>query len=223
MTSGMTMTVHKKIRWRVLFFLFTLSSVSLADTQKVNQDIDDLQQLLSSFSHSQYLKLSYKEQRTSLFFKQPQHYTGYIEYISPDTFIKHTETPEQQQIIIQDNQLKLYRNINKATATIKTVSLDNYPKFKQIKALFSGLFQGNAKRLSQYFQYKIQNIAGNQQKLILTPLVTDAFINNNSLKNRIHQQIDIIIHHKKIESISMTDFSGEKSELIFIQQIKQQE
>ena len=99
MTSGKTMPDFKSL---FLIFLWLISNAVYA------QDDDKLQQLLAPFAETQHLKLAYQEKRFSLFFKQPQVYHGYIEYLSPDTFIKQIQSPVRKKIFIVQNQLTLY-------------------------------------------------------------------------------------------------------------------
>ena len=160
-------------------------------------------------------------------------YRGYIEYISPDTFIKQVQDPVRKKFIIVKDQLTLYnynsksdsKSASKSSANAsssiieqpgkKVVSLDEYPQFKQLNALFSGLFKGQAAELSQYYRYEIKSLANEQTQLILKSHIANPFTQNNLQKNKIAQQIEVFFHNKRIIKIIMTGLGGEKSELLF--------
>ncbi|MCW8929335.1 MAG: hypothetical protein OQL19_03740 [Gammaproteobacteria bacterium] len=182
------------------------------------QEITELQQLLSPFSETKHIKLSYEEKRFSAFFKEPQQYHGYIEYISPDTFIKQVDSPEKNKVVIIQDQLTFYAYDSKSSLEPpikKQVSLDAYPQFKQLKALFSGLFKGTATELIKYYQFKITPITDGQTHLRLESLVKDPFIQDDQEKSHTNQKFDIIIDNKKIIKINMAGLGGERSELLF--------
>lgn len=212
MTSGKTMPDFKSL---FLIFLLLISNTVYA------QD-DKLQQLLAPFAETKHLKLAYQEKRFSLFFKQPQVYHGYIEYLSPDTFIKQVQSPFRKKIVIVQNQLTLYTydaetasDSESAYSDKKIVSLDDYPQFKQLKALFSGLFQGKASELTQYYRYKIKSLANEHISLILKSNIADPFTQTSLQQGNINKQIEIIFHKQRITKITMTGFGGERSELFF--------
>ncbi len=224
---------------KVLFFLFIL----LVSSSPYAQDDHKLQQLLAPFADTKYLKLSYQEKRYSFFFKQPQVYQGYIEYISPDTFIKQVQNPARKKFVIVNDQLTLYNYVSKPVSKSasksasksdskpiaiakassskmelpgkKVVSLDEYPQFKQLKALFSGLFKGQAAELTRHYRYEINSLANEQTQLILKSHIADPFTQNNLQKNNIAQQIEVFFHNNRITKIIMTGLGGEKSELLF--------
>lgn len=230
MTSGKIMPDLK-----VLFFLFIL----LVSSSPYAQDDHKLQQLLAPFADTKHLKLSYQEKRYSFFFKQPQVYQGYIEYISPDTFIKQVQKPARKKFVIVNDQLTLYNYVSKSVSKSasksdskpiaiakassskmeqpdkKIVSLDEYPQFKQLKALFSGLFKGQAAELTRHYRYEINSLANEQTQLILKSHIADPFTQNNLQKNNIAQQIEVFFHNDRITKIIMTGLGGEKSELLF--------
>ena len=221
MTSGKTMPDVKSS-----FFVFLL----LIATTVHSRDDYKLQQLLAPFAETKQLKLAYQEKRFSLFFKQPQVYHGYIEYLSPDTFIKQIQSPVRKKIVIVQNQLTLYTydsetvsDSEAAYSDKKIVSLDDYPQFKQLKALFSGLFQGKASELTRYYRYEIKSLANEHTSLILKPNIADRFTQDSLQQNSINKQIEIIFHKQRITKIKMTGFGGERSELLFRQEVLKQE
>ncbi len=197
----------KSFKQFVFFCLLLTSCLTYA------QDDQALQNLLSPFSEIKHIKLAYEEKRFSLFFKQPRLYQGYIEYISPETFIKYVKHPEKKKIVIIQDQLTLYSYDSESSdKTIKKeVSLNEFPQFKQLKALFFGLFKGQASALKQYFQYKINSLSNQKIHLELKSLVNDPF----SQEQQADKKIDVFFQNEHITKITMTGLGGERSELYF--------
>lgn len=185
----------------------------------INAHNDDaLQQLLAPFSNTQHIKIAYEEKRFSLFLKKARLYKGYIEYIAPDTFIKTVKSPDRKKIIIVQSQLTLYQYDSKSaseTPIIKKVALNDYPQFKQFKALFSGLFKGQASALTPYYRYEIHSLEDKQTRLTLTSLVRDPFTQSEQQTSHKNQIIEIIFYNEHITNIIMTGLGGERSELSF--------
>ncbi len=196
----------------ILYFLLLLPYNSPA------QNHEALEQLLAPFSKTQHIKIAYEEKRFSLFFKSARVYQGYIEYISPDTFIKYIEKPNRKKIIIKQEQLSLYQYHSQSPSEPsekKEVSLNDYPQFKQLKALFSGLFKGQTSKLTQYYRYSIHPLTSEQTRLTLNSLISDAFTQSEQQRNNQSQTIEIIFQNEHIRKITMIGFGGERSELNF--------
>jgi hypothetical protein len=199
---------------QLTFFFIILLVITLPCHAK---EYSQLQQLLSPFSGTPHIKLAYQEKRFSLFFKTPRLYQGTIEYISPDTFIKSVQLPDRKKFVLKKNTLSIYDYSTQAedgTEKVHEVSLDDYPQFKQLKALFLGLFQGDASLLLEYYQYKIYVLENNKTRLVLKSLVSDQFI-QDKLASQSKQQIDIIFHQQQIIKIIMASPGNERSELVF--------
>ena len=200
-------------------FLLLLPYISPAHNNEA------LEQLLAPFAKTQHIKIAYEEKRFSLFFKRARLYQGYIEYISPDTFIKYVETPNQKKIVIIENQLSLYQYNSESPSQApvkKEVSLSDYPQFKQLKALFSGLFKGQASELTQYYRYNILPLSDEQTRLTLTSLVNDSFTQGEQSRSNQKQSIEIIFQNEHITQIIMTGLGGERSELSFGENLLQE-
>lgn len=191
-------------------FFFQIAMYSYASESQALQKVD-LHELLKPFTNIQHIKLAYHEKRYSLFLKQAKRYNGYIEFTRPDQFIKQIEDPGRKKFIIQSDQLTIYsQNPDSSQASTKVVSLDDYPQFKQFKALFSGLLSGNEEKLSQYYQYDVKPLPDEQVLLTLTPHIRDHFIEKQP---NISRKITIIFAHQQIKNITMSGFGGEKSVL----------
>jgi len=158
---------------KVLFFLLIVHPSYAQEKQA--QDKQALDKLLAPFASTKHIKITYDEKRFSLFFKQPVIYQGFIEYISPETFIKSIETPEKKKIVIIQDQVTIHSGNLDTPSANKTLSLNNYPQFKQFKALFSGLFKGQASELTKFFHYKITSLGDNKTQLELNSIVNDPF------------------------------------------------
>lgn len=208
MTSGKMMSDYKAF---FLLFLLLLSDVCAA------QDNLQLQQLLSPLAETKHIKLEYVEKRSSLFFKQPQLYQGYIEYISPDTFIKQIAVPNKKKMHIIGDQLTLYHYSKDSSIAVKkqVISLNDYPQFKQLKALFMGIFQADISELTRYYHYTINSITDKKTQLRLKSINSDPFTQNKQQGTPFSQQVDIIINYEHITKITMRGLGGETSELIF--------
>ena len=207
-----TETKKNPVKTGLAFFLLLVSFNTNA------HDDDALQQLLTPFSDTQHIKIAYEEKRFSLFLKEARLYKGYIEYIAPDTFIKTVNSPDRKKIVIVQNLLTLYQYDSKSPSEApvkKEVALNDYPQFKQLKALFSGLFKGQASELTQYYRYEIHPLEDKKTRLTLTSLVSDPFTQSEQQTSQKNQIIDIFFHHEHITKIIMTGLGGERSELSF--------
>jgi len=202
----------------ILLFLLLLSGVCTA------QDNLQLQKLLSPLAETKHIKLEYEEKRSSLFFKQPQLYQGYIEYISPDTFIKQVAAPNKKKMQIIGDQLTLYHYSKDSSELVQkqVISLDDYPQFKQLKALFMGLFQANISELTRYYHYTINSLADKKTQLRLKSINSNPFTQNKQQNTPFSQQVDIIFNHGDITKITMRGLGGEISELIFDKKVFKQ-
>ena len=206
MTSGRTMFS----RIVLILSLWLAANLSADDNTLMMNKENQLQQLLLPYKNIKTIKLSYNEKRFSLFLKKPKEYKGLIEYTRPDIFIKQMLSPERKKYIINKQQLLIY---NKDVT--QTLSLDDYPQLKQIKALFSALLQGNASELTRYYQYTISpmsKVADNnrQYRLILKSAVTDPFTQENPTMS---QHIEIIFQDDAIKKIIMYGPGGERTEM----------
>ncbi len=212
MIFGKILRVLDLKSFKQLVFLFLLLTPCFVYAQNEQA----LQKLLSPFSEIEHIKLTYKEKRFSLFFKYPRLYQGYIEYISPETFIKYIETPEKKKIVISQDKLILYNYDLESSgkAIKKEVSLNNYPQFKQLRALFFGLFKGQSSELTHYFKYKITHLSDQQTLLELKSLINDPFTQEKQQKHT-DKKIDVFFQDKHITKIIMTGLGGERSELYF--------
>lgn len=221
MTSGRIMCNHPSFQPLFVFqLLFVVLFLFLATVNVFAKDADikndrELQQLLAPFAVTPYIKLAYLEKRFSLFLKQPQEFRGSIEYTRPDQLIKQVLSPTKKRFVIQHNQLTIYTyeskngNDNK-TESKQTVSLDDYPQFKQYRAIFTGLLEGNAAQITQHYRYEIYSMPDDQTGLMLKPQIADPFTQE---QQNINKHIEIIFHHQLIKKITMTGFGGERSEL----------
>ncbi|NOQ80777.1 MAG: hypothetical protein GQ546_15410, partial [Gammaproteobacteria bacterium] len=195
----------------LLFFIsITLTETSNAETKPDYSQLQhsQLQQLLAPFSKIQSIKLPFQEKRFSLFLKQAKESHGFIEYTQPDLFIKQILSPASKKFIIKNEQLTIINNNEKT----QVLSLDDYPQFKQFKALFSGLLQGKASELTRYYNYNITELSDNSIRLTLKSLIVDQFTQDNNTSSK---QIDIIFEEQRIKKITMTGFAGERSEMSF--------
>lgn len=207
MTSGRTMFSRIVL---ILSLLLLLAANLPADDSLMMNKENQLQQLLLPYKNIKTIKLSYNEKRFSLFLKKPKEYKGVIEYTRPDIFIKQMLSPERKKYIINKQQLVIYNK----DAT-QTLSLDDYPQLKQIKALFSALLQGNASELTRYYQYSISSTTkapdnNRQYRLILKSAVADLFTQENPTMS---QHIEIIFQDDAIKKIIMSGPGGEKTEI----------
>jgi hypothetical protein len=233
MTSGKIMS-NRKISYTLFCFFFHFnkfllfcfficafySAISFA--QDFSQQIDStnndqqLQKLLASHKQKQHIKLPYIEKRYSIFLKKPREFHGYIEYIKPDIFIKQIDSPMQKKFILKENQLIIHSFKSEKNKTKKTsenkVSLENYPQFKQLKALFSGLLKGDITQLNQYYHYELNFMSDSITHLELKNQMSNPFTQE---QQNVHQNIKIIFVKQQIKKIIMTGFGGEKSELTF--------
>ncbi len=204
----------------ILLFLFlaSVNNVFANDAEKKNNR--QLQPLLAPFLATSYIKLAYREKRFSLFLKQPQEHRGFIEYTRPDQLIKQELSPGKKKFVIQQNQLTIYTYDAKTGNDSKqTVFLEDYPQFKQFSALFTGLLQGDAARLTQYYRYEIYSMPDDQTGLLLKPHIADPFTRE---QQNINKHIEVIFHHQLIKKITITGYGGERSELYFdVQNINQ--
>ena len=192
----------------VMLFLLVMTANIFAG------ESNELQELLSPYTNIQHIKLAYHEKRFSLFLKQAKLYQGYIEYTQPDQFRKHIDGPDSLTFVIKANQLTIHRfdaKTNQHSNT--TMSLDDYPQLKQFRALFSALLQGNAAQLTPYYQYEIDAMADNKTRLRLKPQISDPFTQRSEQPANISRSIEIIFSRQTIETINMSGFGGEKSEL----------
>lgn len=204
--TGIIFMTSGKIMPRVSIFL--LSFLLIYPTISLSDELSELEQLLAPFQTIKHIKLNYQEKRYSLFFKQPKFSQGTIEYIKPDHFIKSVETPIQQIFSLDANQMTMTRFDEKTHQPIqKKFSLDDYPQFKQLKALFSGLFQGDTVSLTQFYNYNITHENAKKSLLTLNTKVTDAFIQQQNIT----QTIEVLFQQSQITSITMIGFGGERT------------
>ncbi|NOQ79408.1 MAG: hypothetical protein GQ546_08405, partial [Gammaproteobacteria bacterium] len=195
----------------LLFFIsITLTETSNAETKPDYSQLQhsQLQQLLAPFTEIQSIKLPFQEKRFSLFFKQAKEYRGFIKYTRPDLFVKQIFSPNNKKFVIEKNQLTIYSDNLKT----QDLSLDDYPQFKQFRALFSGLLKGEASELTRYYNYDISKLSENKIRLTLKSLIVDQFTQENNTSS---QQIDIIFEDQLIKKITMIGFGGERSEMSF--------
>ena len=186
------------------------------------QSPEALEKLLKPFQKINQIKLAYHEERSSLFLKKPKISKGYIEYSRPDRFIKTVEPSQSsvahQTFIIEANKLSIERiNTTTAEKTVKSLSLDEFPQFKQFKALFSGLLMGDASGLMQFYQYEIKAVDNERTELILKSHPNDAFIQE---QQSISQKIIVLFDNETISSINMLGFGGERS-VLFVDKVIQ--
>jgi hypothetical protein len=181
-----------------------------------------LQQLLLPLSQQQGVQFSFEEKRFSLFFKQAKIYRGIIAYIQPNTFIKQLYYPDNKKFVISNNQLRIYSQSTQETnhisltdnhyyTNIQTLSLAEYPQFKQLNALFSALLQGNSQQLIQYYNYTIHSLSDTKIELLLSSKNEDAFLQEETPQV---QNITIIFVATQIKKIIIQGLAGERSEMI---------
>ena len=209
MTFGKMMNKQlTTIKLSILLLLFisaTLTATSYAETKP---DSIQLQQLLVPFSKIQFIKLPFHEKRFSLFLKQAMEYQGFIEYTQPDLFVKQLLSPNNKKFVIKEDQLTIYSNDLKT----QVLSLDDYPQFKQFKALFSALLQGNASELTRYYRYDISELPEDKTLLTLKSLIVDPFTQENNSSSK---RIEIIFEDHAIKKITIIGFGSERSEMTF--------
>jgi len=214
MTKQLT-TIKLSASLLLLFISVTLIESSTAETkpghiylQHKQLQQSQLQQILAPFSKIQFIKLPFQEKRFSLFLKQAREYQGFIEYTQPDLFVKHIFIPNKKKFVIKEDQLTIYSDNLKT----QDLSLDDYPRFKQFKALFSALLQAKASELTRYYRYDISELTEDKTLLTLKPLIVDQFTQKN---NSSSQQIEILFEDHAIKKITMIGFGGERSEMSF--------
>lgn len=207
----------------VIIFL-SIRLVYAADTASQNQDLVNL---LHPFTSIQSIRIPFKEKRFSTFLKLAREYEGTIEYNQPDQFIKTITHPDWNQFIIENEQLHiLSRDSTSGSNKEQTVSLDDFPQFKQFSTLFSGLLQGNAAIISRYYTYKIiptdHSIGTHKNtRLVLQSRVVDVFIatsEHDDQHSGSSQHIEILFsgeNNSHIKQISITGVGGERSVLDF--------
>ena len=211
MISGMILK-HKKSTVCSALFTYIFLAFSIASSLTSRAYANELETLLLPFTTIQSIKLPFQEQRHSLFLKKPKEYKGTIEYTRPDIFIKEITWPVYNKFIIENNHLTIlsHKPDHTKKQIVQSVSLNDFPQFKQIKALFSGLLQGKAEKLMQYYHYEINELEDNKTQLILKSRTVDAFIQTQQV---ISQHIEVIFtkDNKSIKHMSIRGFGGEQS------------
>jgi len=212
-TGIIFMISGKMMRSFFLVSLFLLNT-AFASSSPVQDDIK-LQKLLVPFTNMKHVKMAYHEKRFSMFLKQPREYQGTIEYIYPDLFIKQVLTPVRKKFVINQDQLTIHSynsGDNNKQEQEHSVSLNDYPQFKQFQTLLSALLQGDASKLTQYYRYNIYSLSDNQVRLKLKSHLADTFTQEQQTSS---EHIEIILQNNLIKKITLFGFGGEKSELIF--------
>ena len=203
------------------FLFFSIGCLFLSN----HSYADELETLLLPFTKIQSIIIPFHEKRNSIFLKRSKESSGLIEYSRPDKFVKEVFSPVWKKIIIEGEQLTLLLRTSARTSARtsdanqsaqiekKIISLDDFPQFKQFQALFSGLLQGDAKKLTQYYRYEIKKISDNETQLILQSHAADNFIQEQQI---VSQRIEIIFTDNNdkmlhIKRITKTGFGGERT------------
>jgi len=211
MISGMIQFNLRKIILMVLSLQLYYPIASFADTE--------LNDLLLPFTKVSLIQFTYHESRISVFFKTPQISHGKILFKYPDQVIKEVLKPEYQKYELTKNSLVISNSngSDRQSHNKKQVNINNYPQLKQFIELIKALLSGNIEFLQQHYNMKIKSKEQQSWTLLLAPRFFP-----DEMEQRTVKSIQIQGSDEQINSIKITGFGGEQSELTIEQILNKQ-
>lgn len=124
----------------------------------------DLATILAATAVEPPARIGFREERHNPMFKEPLVLTGHLEYLGAGTLRKVVETPFEEDILVEDNNITVVRD-----GKTRRLSLNRSRALKTILGAIEAVLAGNQDRLEESFQCEV-TAADDGWSLQMTPL-----------------------------------------------------